>query len=210
MDCNKTKVCKECLSLLLTANMDGSEKLRPIVIGKAKDPRCFQKINRANLPVIYKSNAKGWMTGEIFREWLNKLDRRFREEKRHILLFIDNFSGHSPNKKEAPYTLTNIKLCYFPANCTSVVQPMDQGVINSFKCKYRTNVVRQRLEDIEYGEDQTKTITVLDAIKLIGAAWADTTDLTIKNCFRKAGFKKQLQLIATHSSSSYRARGRIR
>ena len=102
LDCNKTKVCKEHLSLLLTAYMDGSEKLRPIVIGKSKDPRCFQKINRANLPAIYRSNAKGWMTGVIFREWLNKLDRYYRGEKRHILLFVDNFSGHSPNKNEAP------------------------------------------------------------------------------------------------------------
>ncbi len=89
LDCNKTKVCKERLSLLLTANMDGSEKLRPIVIGKSKDPRCFQKINRANLPAYYRSNAKGWMTGVIFREWLNKLDRHYRGEKRHILLFVD-------------------------------------------------------------------------------------------------------------------------
>jgi len=26
------------------------------------------------------------MTGVIFREWLNKLDRHYRGEKRHILL----------------------------------------------------------------------------------------------------------------------------
>jgi len=75
-------------------------------------------------------------------------------EKRKILLFVDNFSGHSPYKNEVPYVLTNIQLHYFPANCTSVIQPMDQGIINAFKIRYRTHVVKRRIEQIEYGSDE--------------------------------------------------------
>jgi hypothetical protein len=33
LDANSNKVCKERLSLLLCSNMDGSEKLKPVIIG---------------------------------------------------------------------------------------------------------------------------------------------------------------------------------
>ena len=34
------------------------EKLKPMLIGKAKKPRCFKNINVTNLPVIWRSNKK--------------------------------------------------------------------------------------------------------------------------------------------------------
>ena len=188
MDCNNTKICKERVSLLLTANMDGSDKLKPLVIGKSENPRCFKNINKANLPATYRNNSKGWMTAVIFKEWLYSLDRKMKGENRNILLFLDNFSGHSPNKNEAPYVLTNIKLHYFPANCTSAIQPMDQGIINSFKIRYRTHIVKRRIESIEYGSE-VDAVSILDAIKFISAAWNSTTISTISNCYKKAGFK---------------------
>ena len=148
MEANKAKQCKERVTLMLTANMDESEKLKPMIIGKSVSPRCLQGLNRANLPGIYRANANGWMTGLIFKDWLMTLDRKMRSQKRHILLFLDNFSGHSPNKNEAAYELSNIKLAYFPANCTSVIQPMDQGIINTFKIYYRTKIVRRRINSL--------------------------------------------------------------
>jgi hypothetical protein len=91
---NHVKVEKERLSMLFCTNMDGSEKLKPILIGKSKNPRCFKGINTANLPVYYRNNTKAWMTDEIFREWLIKIDKQFKSENRKVILFLDNFSGH--------------------------------------------------------------------------------------------------------------------
>jgi hypothetical protein len=188
MDANTVKNCKERITLLLTANMDGSQKLKPLVIGKFEKPRCFTGLNRANLKCTYRHNKAGWMTGELFKEWIEKLDKTMKEENRFIIMFVDNFAGHSPNKNEAPYALTNIVLEYFPANCTSVIQPMDMGIINAFKIRYRTQVVNRRIEQIEYGDDG-KQITVLDAINYCDYAWRHTTQQTLQNCWRKAGFK---------------------
>jgi len=116
-------------------------------------------------------------------------NRRMKSENRKILMFVDNFSGHSPHKNEVPYVLSNIKLHYFPANCTSVIHPMDQGIINAFKIRYRTHIVKRRIEQIEYGGDEGDVnITVLDAIRFVSAAWDATSRATITNCFRKAGF----------------------
>ena len=97
MDPNKVKQCKERLTLMLAANMDGSEKLKPLIIGKSLNPRYFQGLNRFNLQAVYRANTNGWMTGLIFKEWLLKLDKKMKGENRHIILFVDNFSGHSPN-----------------------------------------------------------------------------------------------------------------
>ena len=43
--CNEVKVNKERLSLLLCTNMDGSEKLKPLIIGKFKQPKCLRGVN---------------------------------------------------------------------------------------------------------------------------------------------------------------------
>ena len=41
-----SKKSKERLTVLVTANMDGSDKLRPFVIGKSANPRCFRGIKK--------------------------------------------------------------------------------------------------------------------------------------------------------------------
>lgn len=39
------KVAKERLTFMLTANSDGSHKVKPLIIGKSKNPRCFKGFN---------------------------------------------------------------------------------------------------------------------------------------------------------------------
>ena len=43
--------------------------------GKSKNPRCLAKYSKANLGVTYLSNGKSWMTGFLFNEWLQTLDK---------------------------------------------------------------------------------------------------------------------------------------
>ncbi len=190
---NHVKTEKERLSMLFCANMDGSEKLKPVLIGKAANPRCFKanNVNKANLPVYYRSNQSAWMTDEIFREWLTKIDHQFKAQNRKILLFLDNFSGHcdATKSKKTPIQLSNVNLIFFPPNCTSVLQPMDQGIIQSFKMKYRRAVVEEKVQAIEYGYEMPG-IDVLSAIKKVDASWKSVTCATIRNCFEKAGFTK--------------------
>ena len=81
-----------------------------------------------NLGVHYNINTKAWMTTDIFNQLLKYEDSR---------LFLDNFSGH---KITTP--LTNIKVQFSPANCTSVIQPMDQGIISNFKHFYRLSIIQ--------------------------------------------------------------------
>lgn len=55
----------------------------------------------------------------------------YTKEKRHVVLFIDNCPAHPKIDN-----LRSVKL-FFPPNATSVLQSMDQGIINSVKVHYR-------------------------------------------------------------------------
>jgi hypothetical protein len=55
--CTGGKMSKERLSVLLHGNMVG-EMEKPVVIGKAAEPRCFKNLKINNLPVIWRNNKK--------------------------------------------------------------------------------------------------------------------------------------------------------
>ena len=66
------------------------EKLPLVVIGQSKQPRCFPK-DPTKLPTVYKSNKKAWMTGSLFKEWLQELDSQLT---RRIAMVVDNCPAH--------------------------------------------------------------------------------------------------------------------
>ena len=169
MSANSVKSEKERLILLFCANADGSEKLKPVCIGKSANPRCFKTVNKANHPVYYRHNVKAWITEQIFRERLQRLDSEFRSQNRRILLLLDNFSGHKENKNNAPFKLTNIELLFYPPNCTSILQPMVQGIIQNFKTTYRRHLIQERHEAIE-NDSTIPAIDVYSAIIKINKA----------------------------------------
>ena len=137
--CFGGKKAKERLSVLLCSNMDGSDFLKPLVIGKYEKPRCFKGVN--SLPVIYRANKRAWMTSVIFTEWLRIVDRQMVSQKRSILMFVDNCAAHPPIDK-----LRAVKLAFLPPNTTSKLQPMDQGIIYNVKIKYRQSLIKYLLK----------------------------------------------------------------
>ena len=127
-DCHGGKCSKERITLLLGANMSGTDKLKPLVIGKSTKPRCYTGVNLDTLSVAYRSNKKAWMTVELFNQWLAGWNSRLQRQNRRILLLIDNCPTH---KLTGNYT--KIEIDFLPPNCTSVIQPMDQGVVKILK-----------------------------------------------------------------------------
>ena len=104
------------------------------VIWKSENPHCFKKVK--HLPYKYKSQKKSWMNSEIFEEWVRKLDRKFRADDRKIALIIDNCSAHPSISN-----LTNVQIVFLHPSTTSILQPMNEGVIRSLKAHYRGRVV---------------------------------------------------------------------
>jgi len=162
------KGTKVRLTYLFTANVDGSEKLPPLVIGKAKRPRAFEKKTGAQLGFHYQNNAKAWMTGDIYQEWLQQWDHKLGARKCKIVLLQDNFSGHVVLDG-----LQNIRVVNFKPNLTAHVQPMDQGIIGCFKARYRAKYFQWSIDRYERGitpSDMYK-IDQLQAMRLADIAW---------------------------------------
>ncbi|XP_064464657.1 tigger transposable element-derived protein 6-like [Ornithodoros turicata] len=105
--CHGGKLSKVRVTILLAANVDGSCKLRPFVIGKSKAPRCFK--NCRSLPVQYGFNTKAWMTRQLFSEWLQAWDNELGRSNRRVCLLLDNCSAHHTTCK-----LQNIEVSVSP------------------------------------------------------------------------------------------------
>ena len=88
------KVNKERITIAIISNADGSEKIKPIVIGKFAKPRSFGKWN-PNSIVSYYYNSTAWMTMEIFEKWLKDFNRQMKLKNRNVLILVDNASGHN-------------------------------------------------------------------------------------------------------------------
>ena len=63
---------------------------------------------------------------------------------------------------------------------------MDQGVIRSLKAKYRKNMVRKIIRNLEKNK-ALPTISILNGMQMLVSAWNSVSIETIVNCFRKAG-----------------------
>ena len=64
------------------------------------------------------------MTSDIFKTWLHDFDREMLLKGRKVLMLVDNCPAHPVIQG-----LRAVELLFLPPNCTSVLQPMDQGII---------------------------------------------------------------------------------
>ncbi|XP_054724286.1 tigger transposable element-derived protein 6-like [Uloborus diversus] len=155
----------------------------PLVIGKARKPRCLKNTDVDKLRVSWKSNKKAWMTTEIMKDWIVDLDKRMKKARK-IILFLDNTTSHPDDLK-----LQNAKLEFLPPNTTSVLQTLD---LRSFKVGYRKLLLRHSCKS---SEELTKSVTVLDAVSWITSARKKLEPGSVSKCFKKARFSFRSKMI---------------
>lgn len=175
---NGLKADKSRITVLFGVSAAG-EKLIPLIIGKYKKPRCFKGVDVKKLPVIYESNKTAWMTAEIFTRYLTRINNDFKRNNRNILMLLDNCGAH-PNLE-----FSNIKLLFLPPNTTSLIQPLDQGIIQNFKTNYRKLLVCNLVNTVDFNVNN-KTImnfSLLDAIFLANDAWIKISKESIVKTF---------------------------
>ena len=164
--------------------------MEPLIIGHAQRPRAFNRKSGEQLDFYYRSNAKAWMTGLIFREWLQKMDQQMQDANRKVLLLLDNAPSHVV--RDLP--LTNVQVFLFPANTTSKIQPMDAGIIAAFKRRYRRFQLQDAIDRDEQQKADIYKVYQLIAMKWAKAAWNDVSSKTIANCFnQQVSLKEKLK-----------------
>ena len=150
--CKGGKKSKQRLTAAFFVASDGSKISEPVVIWKSKSPRCFKNIQDKSRPsmVHYFSKEKAWMRTEIMEDVLRLLDREVQLERRKIILFLDNAPCHPETLQN---NFKNIKLIFLPKCTTSLLQPLDAGIIRAFKCKYRKRLLQYVVSRIEEGKN---------------------------------------------------------
>ena len=103
-----------------------------IVIAKSNNPRCFKHIDKSKL------------TGEILDKILCKLNSKLKSTSRYVLLIMDSAGCHP---KDLHYS--NTKIVFLSTNATSKRQPLDLGIIESFKVHYKKLFLRYVLARLD-------------------------------------------------------------
>lgn len=186
------KKSKERVTVLAAANASGHHKLQLMVIGKAAKPRALKNITKSALPVTYTNQKSAWMDKTIFKRWF--FEDFVPETKKYLkknglpmkaILTLDNAGCH-PDEDEL--TSDGIRTLFLPPNVTSLIQPMDQGVLEAMKKKYRRRLLQSLLQATE-GEvtvsDFLKKITMKDVVYWIASSWDEVRADTVNKSWNK-------------------------
>lgn len=184
------KRSKERITFMPCANASGSHKLKMLVIGKAANPRAFKDC-RYELPVVYKNHGSAWMTQEIFRQWFH--DNFVPAVQAHLkeinlppkaLLLLDNAPSHPP-EIELRSRDGLITVLYLPPNCTPLLQPIDQHVIQAIKMHYRKHLLFRLVSDENDPSESLKTFNLKDVIYSLHTSWQSVSCNLIEKSWNK-------------------------
>ena len=184
------KVSKDRITLLLCSNASGDFITKPMFINKSLNPRCMKGNNKNNLPVYWRANKKAWMTAKLFNDWFyhcfvpdveNYLKKKNLAFK--VLLLL-----HNAPPRATDLSHPNIQVEFLPPNTTSILQPLDQGIISTFKAYYIRKSFELILEKIESlnitVKEVWKQFSILDCCKIVGKSLKDIRQSTLTACWK--------------------------
>lgn len=178
---------EDYMTIMLCSNADGSLKLPLVVIGKHEKPRLHL------FPIYYAHESSEWMDNNIFETWFKSefVPRvtSFLQEKnlpiKAVLLFDDTLWHPSVET----LSVNDITAYDLPRNTTALIQPMNQGIIESLKRRYRgkllcsslfLNEQKGNIDAITY----LKSLTIRNAVYWLINAWNEVTTNTIFKSWR--------------------------
>ena len=183
------KKLKERVTLNVCSNVSESIKLPIHLIGKVQRPRCFKGTRMELLPVKYSGQSNAWMTSKVFHKWFHhnfvphvqKFLIALGEKPKAVLL-LDNCSAH-PEESELVSKDGEILAHFLPANVTSLIQPMDQGVLQEVKMKYKKLLLRRFIIEEDVGGsiiEFIKRVNMKAIVELVDESWTEIQSTTIR------------------------------
>jgi hypothetical protein len=201
---------KNRLTVMIASAADGS-KVPLSIVGKPKNPKCFELCeNPKKPPIAYFNQDNAYFTREVTAWWIKNVflphhNRKFGNA--HAILLLDNCSAHKIDEEALP---SYLHLIFFPPNMTSSHQPADMGMIASLKIGYKTVMLSKLLEIFDAdggyegaaitrrtikkgcrGLDYGGKATILDAMIILQDIWKVDSKYAlesgIQRCWRKAG-----------------------
>ncbi|CCF57242.1 hypothetical protein KAFR_0C02490 [Kazachstania africana CBS 2517] len=199
----------EVATVMLCSNLTGTEKLKPLVVGKYNSYKSFRNyfpndpidpISQSQLgekmakkfDIDYHSNRKSWLTSSLFHNWLARWDKRLVADNRKIWIVLDDSCSH----RIINLHLQNITLVYSSSN--SRFLPFNWGVLDEFKTRYRIQqyealinlqkqLTRKTNNNISLISFEQSQLTMSNAFKFIKKAWDGIPIDTIKANWKSSG-----------------------
>ena len=225
------KAFKDCFTLLLGVNLTGDCRLKPVIVYHAGNPRALMGYDKGSLPVHWYANSSGWMTGHIFQvyskaalvqelmEYCMTQGLPFR-----ILMVFDNAPTHPLMLQDLH---SDIKFVFPPPNTMSLLQSIDQGVIQMFKTRYlqktwhalrlKCDASLSELEKAAQAPTESEVqlqrnvvrrywweFTIHDTIWHVQDAWKEATQSCIRGAWKKLYPQFSVNLRASTSPRSLR------
>ncbi|XP_067138393.1 tigger transposable element-derived protein 1-like [Centruroides vittatus] len=183
------KASKDCLTLLMCSNASGDHIVKPMLVYKFFNPPVMNNLNKSAFPV-YWYNKKTWITADLFKKWFRNYFvpnvEKYLKQKNldfKVLLILDNSPSHPKNLNHP-----NVKIIFLPPNTTPLLQPLDQGIIATFKTHYIKHLLQwvvNKIDDESIEVIQAwKLFTILDCINLISLSIKEIKPLTLNACWK--------------------------
>jgi len=135
------------------------------------------------------------MNTDIFLAWYENTFipevKKFQKDvgkEGNVLLLLDNAPSH-PSAETLSRENGRFTVKFLPPNVTSILQPMDQSVIETLKRLYRKQLLRRLLSADDSDTDTMlmffKQINLKDCCYMLVEAWKSVESQTLKRAWNK-------------------------
>jgi hypothetical protein len=199
------KRSKERITVTLGVSASG-EKFCTQVIAKSARPRALKNIPDISkaFGIIYDHQAKAWQDTSSYMRLLHTYNKIAKQRNSIFYILQDNCSSHvcaakifdPTGSQETLFKYQNLCIIFFPPNATSNCQPLDQGVIRSFKARFRRAQLNHLLSEYEIWQTSERAPAsqfpinvhthLRNVLGWVKSASDGIEENTIRRCFVKA------------------------
>uniref|UniRef100_A0A452IBT4 Uncharacterized protein n=1 Tax=Gopherus agassizii TaxID=38772 RepID=A0A452IBT4_9SAUR len=162
---------KERVTVLLAANLTGSHKLKPLVVGGLPDPPSLRHHNQDKFPACYRYSPEARLGPALLRAWffedfvpgVKRYLRRSCLQQKAVLLLSSPPPPSSAGPEEPPQLQTpdgSIRALFLSKAAAGgssaggggrIPAPLEQGVVSAFKQLYKRELLRLAVSCVASG-----------------------------------------------------------
>ncbi|NXY53143.1 TIGD5 protein, partial [Callaeas wilsoni] len=206
----------ERVTVLLAANLTGSHKLKPLVVGGLRDPASLRHHNQEKFPACYRYSPEARLVPALLRAWffedfvpgVKRYLRRSCLQQKAVLLLSSAPSRSGSGAEDSPPLQTpdgSIRALFLSKGPTGsglagaggrIPAPLEQGVVSAFKQLYKRELLRLAVSCSDPGgpADFVRSFLLKDMLYLAGLSWDLIPPGSIEKCWLlglRAAFEPQ-------------------
>lgn len=188
------RAARDLLTLRLGGSAAGDLKLKPLLLYPSENLHALKGCSRPNLPMVWRSHKKAWVTMSILQEWfVHFCPAVERDCARYglpykALLILDSAPGHPGNLDDLS---DHVRVLHLPKKTMALVQPMNQDIVATFKACYPRTVFRLLALRVGDRDEQLVVLdfwrdySILDTAYNISESWEEVPPATLNGGWRK-------------------------